>query len=186
MATQKRARKGADGGRRKPPRRTAARPRPKVRAGRKTKRAQAPPVVTVGDAVLLRSGEPNRIGRYDARLAGVGEATEGLVYSIREIATGKLVGKTKGELEGYVLEVLHQRTFRPQFSSNQNTGGRRGPSDAASNPALVRLRAMLRELAHGNRFVSQASGALSAEAFGPLLDGWRVVKVRAQMVELQP
>lgn len=166
------------------------------RAGRKSssarrkaapvrRKAAPPPVVSVGDAVVMQVGEVNQIGRYDPRLARAdsgAEATEGIVCSIREITTGKLVGKTKGDLTGYVLEVLHQRTFRPQFSSNRNVAGMRG--GGADSPARAKLQALLRQIAQANRFVSHASGGLPNEVFGPLLDGWRVIKVRAQMVEV--
>ena len=146
-----------------------------------------PPVVSVGDSVLIQAGESGRPGASEARPAGLESALqgmEGLVCAIREIATGRLVGKTAGPLEGYVLEVLHQRTFRPEFSSNRNTGGARGPTPVAGGPAWAKVRELLRDMSRRSQFISQASGQFSGEPFDSLLDGWRVVKVRAQMVEL--
>ena len=146
-----------------------------------------PPVVSVGDSVLIQAGESGRPEASGARPAGLESALqgmEGLVCAIREIATGRLVGKTAGPLEGYVLEVLHQRTFRPEFSSNRNTGGARGPTPVAGGPAWAKVRELLRDMSRRSQFISQASGQLSGEPFDSLLDGWRVVKVRAQMVEL--
>jgi hypothetical protein len=196
VPTRKSARKGGGGGGARGRRPSARAPRgrrpgqvkARAKPARKAGRPKRPPVVGVGDSVLVRVDEvnPARAGRDEARPPQGGEATEGLVCSIREIATGKLVGKTKGALTEYVLEVLHQRTFKSQFSSSQNTGGRRGPNDVSSNPAWVKLRGLLREMAARSEFVSQASGGLSQQVFGSLLDGWRMVKVRAQMVELRP
>lgn len=146
-----------------------------------------PPVVSVGDSVLIQAGESGRPGASEARPAGLESALqgmEGLVCAIREIATGRLVGKTAGPLEGYVLEVLHQRTFRPEFSSNRNTGGARGSTPVAGGPAWAKVRELLRDMSRRSQFISQALGQLSGEPFDSLLDGWRVVKVRAQMVEL--
>ena len=147
----------------------------------KRKAAVVPLVVAVGDWVLVRADNDGRPSGL--RIEGDGEATEGIVCSIREIATGKLVAKTKQEPERYLLEVLHQRTFRSQFSSSRNTGG---PGvQALRSPAWSRLRQILQESAKQRRFYSYASGGLPNEVFGSLLDGWRVVRVRAAAVELR-
>lgn len=181
-------------GRRPPARgkKTAAQGKKAAVRGKRPRRQPArkpgpPPVVSVGDSVLIQAGESGRPEASGARPAGLESALqgmEGLVCAIREIATGRLVGKTAGPLEGYVLEVLHQRTFRPEFSSNRNTGGARGPTPVAGGPAWAKVRELLRDMSRRSQFISQASGQLSGEPFDSLLDGWRVVKVRAQMVEL--
>jgi hypothetical protein len=140
-----------------------------------------PLVVAVGDWVLLRGDSDGR--PPGLRTEGDGEATEGIVCSIRQIATGKLVAKTKEEPGGYLLEVLHQRTFRSQFSSSRNAGG--PGAQALRGPAWSSLRQILQEAAKQRRFYSYASGRLPNEVFGSLLDGWRVVRVRAAAVELR-
>jgi len=141
----------------------------------------------VGDAIRLPAESRNQMARYDPRIARAargGEAIEGIACSIRDIATGKLVPMTHGNLEGYVLEVLHNRTFTLQFSSSKNTGGPRGPDRVTDNPSWKRLRTLLRAMASQQQLLSAASGGLSREPLSSLLDGWRVIKVRAELVEL--
>lgn len=154
---------------------------PKPRAAKKSE------VVNVGDAVRMPTEASNTFSHYDPReeIAGRGSGPiEGLVCAIREVASGKLVAKTKGPLSSYVLEVLHDRTFHPQFSGNINSGGPRGPVVAKQNAKWERIRAHLAETAKTGKLVSQASGGLNAEPFVSLLDGWRVVKLHADLVEL--
>jgi len=104
---------------------------------------------------------------------------EGIVCSIRDIAAGKLVGKTKGPAEGYVFEVLQDRTFSPALSSTRNIGGARPPAEVTSNPTWRKVREVLREAAARGQLL----GGAPQELLGSVLDGWRVTKVRAQMVE---
>ncbi len=142
-------------------------------------------VVAVGDAVRIPAEGGNLIGRYDpkAALEQRGEVIEGVVCSIRQIATGKLVPKTSGDLSGYVLEVVHNQTFRLHYGSDRNTGGPRGPDDIRENPVWQRLRSALQELAASKKLVSISTGSVSDQSLRSLLDGWRVVKVKAQQVE---
>jgi hypothetical protein len=107
------------------------------------------------------------------------EGAEGIVCSIREIATGKLVAKTRAPLHQYVFEVLHDRTFRPAFSSTSNVGAAKGTGEPGRSSAWRRVREMLREMSARNEFLVPGSEAV----FGSLLDGWRVVKVRARAEE---
>jgi hypothetical protein len=167
--------------------------KPTKKAKKKTKptprprAAKGPDPVGVGDAVRMPTEASNTFRHYDPRqeIAGRGAgAIEGLVCAVREVATGKLVAKTKGPLSGYVLEVLHDRTFHPQFSGNINSGGPKGPIVARENAKWARIRGSLTEMAKSGKLVSQASGALGAEPFAGLLDGWRVVKLHADLVEL--
>jgi len=158
-----------------------AKPTPKSRA------AKGPGPVGVGDAVRMPTEVSNTFRHYDPRqeISGLGAGVvEGLVWSIREVASGKLVAKTSGALSRYVLEVLHDRTFHPQFSGNINSGGPKGSTVASENPKWVRIRALLQEMAKSGKLVSQASGGLTAEPFVTMLDGWRVVKLHAEVVEL--
>ena len=153
----------------------------------KSRAAERPKPVGVGDAVRMPTDVSNTFRHYDPRqeISGLGAGViEGLVWSIREVASGKLVPKTRGALSGYVLEVLHDRTFHPQFSGNVNSGGPKGPTVASENPKWVRIRTLLQEMAKSGKLVSQASGGLTAEPFVTLLDGWRVVKLHAEVVEV--
>lgn len=138
-----------------------------------------PPFVAVGDWISLRPGA-GQLGSLATDQDG--EVTQGIICSIREIATGKLVVKTKEDLGRYLLEVLHLRTFRPQFSSNRNVGPV-GASQVAKGPAWRRIQEILRNAAKERRFFSYATGGMPNELFGSLLDGWRVVRARAAAVE---
>ncbi|UCC69285.1 MAG: hypothetical protein JSV79_05050 [Armatimonadota bacterium] len=163
------------------------------RASRKqSKRKTAPKrkprrtAVAVGDAVRLPPERHNEIRLYDPKLATgarAAEAIEGIVCSIRDIRTGKLVPKTKGDLTGFVLEILHTQTFRAQFSSEKNVAGSSGAGALTDNPLWLNLRAALQETAARRDFASAGSGALLEEPFASFLDGWRVVKVKAEAVE---
>ncbi len=174
MTARKKAKKQA-----KRTRRTARRKRP-------DRASAALKAVAVGDVVRFPSDLRNQISRYDAdvaRGAHGSEAVEGIVCSIRKIATGKLVAKTRGPISGFVLEIIHHHTFTPHYASDRNTGGPRGPEDVRDNPTWARLRQVLHEMADRQQLISAASGGLVEEPLGPLLDGWRVVKVRADSVQ---
>jgi hypothetical protein len=94
-----------------------------------------------------------------------------------------LAAKTRGDLDGYVLEIIHDRTFTAHFSSDRNAGGGRGSDQMKDNRSWLRLRALLQEKAAEGSLPCVASGALSQEPFSSLLDGWRVVKVRAEVID---
>ena len=142
--------------------------------------------VVVGDAVRFPGDVRNQMTRYDANVspdARGSEAVEGVVCSIRNISTGKLVGKTRGDVSGYVLEIVHHQTFRLHYASDLNTGGPRGPDDIRRNPIRARLRELLIAMAAKKQYISAASGGLAQEPLLSLLDGWRVVKVKAERVQ---
>jgi len=167
---------------RKAARKRASRKRPKRRPAAKRRQT----AVAVGDAVRLPAEAHNQISRYDPKLAPGGrstEAIEGIVCSIRDIRSGKLVAKTKGDLAGFVLEILHAQTFRLQYSSERNVAGAAPSGIPAQNPLWSRLRALLQEMAARGELVSVSSGGLSQDPFASLLDGWRVVKVKAEAIE---
>ncbi len=183
MRTRKTTRKAATASRSRGKTRTKSKPKPKAKP-----KARRPPVtVTVGDAVRLAADTRNQVARYEPRFSGPTRGTEtieGIVCSIRQISSGKLVAATQGNLEGYVLEVLHSRTFAGQYSSAKNTGGPRGRERVTDTPSWQRLRGLLREMASQRQFISAAPGGLAREPFSSLLDGWRVIKVRAELIEL--
>ena len=157
----------------------------KLRPRKLVKKMPVPRAISVGDAVMLPSGVQNQIRRYDAHatLGGRGtEAVSGLVCSIRQVATGKFTAKTRGDLKDYVLEILHSRTFETQFSSATNTGGPKGPEVVSDNPSWSRLQSILRQQAQRKQLASYGSGNAAREVFGPLLDGWRLVKMKAEFI----
>jgi hypothetical protein len=169
---------------RKAARKRVSRKRSKKKSAPKRKRRQTP--VAVGDAVRLPAETRNLISRYDPKLARgarVTEGIEGLVCSIRDIRTGKLVAKTRGDLTGFVLEILHTQTFRLQYSSERNTAGVSGSAAPTDSPLWLTLRALLQEMAARRELVSASSGVLSQDPFASLLDGWRVVKMKAEAVD---
>jgi len=51
------------------------------------------------------------------------------------------------------------------------------------NPIRARLRELLTEMAAKKKYISVVSGGLAEEPLLSLLDGWRVVKVRAERVQ---
>ncbi len=147
-----------------------------------------PPVVAVGDVVRLLSGARDLIGRYDpllARTAPGYREIKGIVCAIREIASGKLVAKTKGSLTAYVLEILHDLTFDGQFSSAQNIGGARGMAEAPKSPSWQRVRGLVKETAGRGSEMRPAARLLENEDFRRSLDGWRVAKVKAEFVAVE-
>jgi len=166
--------------------RHGARPIARTKAPAGRRRVQPPPPrqkpIAVGDAVripveAIRGGV--RPGWEAAAPGRSGEAVSGIVCSIRSIKSGRLVAKTRGGLEQYVLEVLYGRLRGP-------VGARGGSGERLDqDSAWLRVRDVLRKMAARNDLVSQASGGLSGEPLGPLLDGWRVVKVRAELAEMQ-
>jgi hypothetical protein len=156
------------------------------RAAKKARKRPVVRSVSVGDLVRLPPDAYRALQGYastsgaEARSA---EAVVGVVCSVRNISTGNLVTQTRGDLTGYVLELIHAQTFRPHYGSDQNTGGPRGPEDIRENPVLNRLRRTLNELARKGHRINTAGEGLGEEPLKSLLDGWRVVKVKAEVVE---
>lgn len=158
------------------------------KAGRRGRAHRAPrqlKSVSVGDAVRIPP-DARGLRMHEPPASGAGlraaEAIEGTVISIRNIATGRLVQKSRGDLSGYVLEVVHNETFT-RLSSDRNLGGRRNGGRAPGADTQARLTQLLQELASKGELPSAAAGDLSQEPFHSLLDGWRVVKVKAEQVE---
>lgn len=164
-----------------------AKKRPKRSAKAKsTRRPKAQPIA-VGDAVRLPPEERNQILRYDPQVGGSRRGAggiAGIVCVIRQIATGKPVRQTKGPLAGFVVEILHSRTFEFEFSAPGNTGGAKAPGAVGESPAWTRVREALRGMKTQSELVGNASSLLGREPFGSLLNGWRVVKVRADLVDI--
>jgi hypothetical protein len=161
----------------------AARKKRRRRKGRFVRRKPARlKSVSLGDAVRIPAATRTPVSRYGPALARAPEAIEGVVVSIRNIATGKLVSKTRGDVSGYLLEVVHSETFA-QRSSDRNISGPRTAGRPGVSPAQAQLSQTLRELAAAGELPSAAAGDLSRDPFRSLLSGWRVVKVKAERIE---
>lgn len=161
----------------------------KIAAAKARKRttAKAPAqVLSLGEEVRLSLRAHNQFLGYDPRLLeeeGPSRAIEGLVLSIRELATGRLLPLASGNFGQYVLEVLHNRSFDPAFASLQNAGKTIGEKPQAT-PMWTKVRDTLRQMAAEHKLISLSDGSLSASPLVGLLDGWRVVKVRADQIEI--
>ncbi len=140
----------------------------------------------MGDVVRMPSEIVSELEQFGLKRELFGrnvDAVEGIVCSIRDITSGKLLAKTRGALEGFMVEILQDRTFLPQYSANRNSGGPKGTNVVRENPNWLRVRNLLIEMAGRNELMSQASGGFGSETFANLLDGWRVVKLRANLVQ---
>lgn len=141
--------------------------------------------MSVGDAVRLPLTEKNEYANRDA--APDAGATEGLVCSIRQVATGEFVATAAGNLRQYVLEILVNRTFHPAFASAQNLGPNPVPR-VMDNPVWRSVRDRLVSL----RNQGQLPGGGPAVLSGPLkdlIDTWGLMRVRTkalQMLESAP
>jgi hypothetical protein len=165
-----------------------AKKRPKRRAKAKSSRRPKARAIAVGDVIRLPAEERNQIIRYDPQVGGSKRGVggiEGIVCVIRQIATGKPMRQTRGPLAGFVLEILHSRTFDSQFSAPRNTGGAKAPGAVSESPTWARTRDALREMKTKGQLVGDVSALLRSDPFSSLLDGWRVVKVRADLVDIQ-
>ena len=154
----------------------------------RARRARKPPrarTVAVGQVVRLLAGAGTLVGRYDPLLVraapGHGEI-RGIVCAIREVASGKLAVKTRGNMAKYVLEILQDLTFDRQYSSSQNTGVAKGAAEPAISPAWQRLQEMVREAVGRASEARPAAVLLGEEQFRQSLDGWRLVRVKAESV----
>jgi len=147
----------------------------------------SPRLLAPGEAIRLPLRAHNQFPGYDPRLLreeGPSRPIEGIVLSIREIASGQLVPLASGNLSQYVLEVLHNRSFDASFSSSHNAGRATAGEPPQASAVWERVRALLREMAAERKLVSISDGSISSSPLGTLLDGWRVVKVRADQIEV--
>lgn len=138
----------------------------------------------IGDYVRLKSRMVNQHQSYliTDPLAGYQrEPADGLILSIRDIKTGKYVGKTNGDLLNYVIEIVYDNTFSSRYASTRNAP--RTIDRSQATPAWKRLRASLRDLAEKEEFLATSSPDFMRE--GPLakaLDGWKVLKVHSNEI----
>jgi hypothetical protein len=161
----------------------------KVAAAKTTRRkkvSSALKMLNPGDAVRLSLRIHNQYAGYDPRLLreeGASRQIEGIVLSIREIATGKLVPLATGNFNQYVLEIIHNRSFDPTFASLQNAGKVVPGERNRISPLWQKVQLGLRQMAKERKLISLADGSFSASPINALLDGCRIVKVRADEVE---
>ena len=143
-----------------------------------------PLVLAVGDHIRLKMRDLNRHQAYRA-IAGettVHESVDGIILSIRNVSTGQLVARTKGALDQFVIEVIHNRTFNSRYASLRNAA--RGVEDPIATPGWKKLRAVLRKSAEESKLFSTASPELlTASPLASLLDGWKVIKVWSRDIE---
>ena len=150
--------------------------------------AETPQALAVGDYVRLKTRDGNQHISYKA---GAGEVTsyrepiDGLILSIRDVKSGKLVPATERSIDQYVVELVYTRTFNTRFASLRNAP--RGTDDPTSTAGWKRLRATLRKaVEEGNLYSTAVPDLLTNSPLASLLDGWKVVKIWAQeMVNLE-
>jgi len=142
-------------------------------------------ILAVGDHVRLKARDGNQHASYQAgadELSSYRDPVDGLVLSIRDVQTGKLVPATDQLLDNYVVEVIYSRTFSARFASVRNAP--RGTEDPTITAAWKRLNAALRKSAEEGKLYSTAMPDLFADSpLANLMDGWKVVKIWAQDME---
>ena len=141
--------------------------------------------LAVGDHVRLKSRAANQHQSFQLtrdELSTQYEPVDGIVLSIREIATGRLLAETSGDLDSYVIELLNERTFSPRYASQRNAP--RGTDHPTAAPAWTRLRQALRQAADsGTLYSSTMPTLLTDSPLAKLLDGWKVLRVRSRDIE---
>jgi len=145
---------------------------------------RATPTIGIGDHVRLPAGVPNEVVAYQlqTRQEGRSNPIQGIVLSIRDVRSGQLVAVAAGDPGQYLFEVLQDRSFQPGFASDHNVGGK-GIPHITANPLWVRLRTALRQKTGRGELGNQATGYMNTPPVTGVLDGWRLVKVRARSLE---
>jgi len=136
----------------------------------------------IGDHVRLQSRAVNR--HKSSRLAESESATllepvEGLILTIRDISSGRLVKQATGTLENYVIEIVYDHTFNTRYASLRNAP-RASTESPVNMPGWKRLCVALRSAADRDQFYSTTSPTMLTDSpLASLLDGWKVVKIRS-------
>ncbi len=143
--------------------------------------------LAVGDHVRLVMRNANHHQSYqvtDNLVAPSREPVDGLVLSIRNIATGELLKNAQGNLDNYVIELLFDRTFSARYASLVNAP--RGSERATETPRWKRVRALLREGAEkGQMYATALPNYYEDSPLAKYVDGWKVIKVRSSDIILQ-
>lgn len=135
--------------------------------------------LAIGDHVRLKYRAANQHSSAmitDVQVAPAREPVDGLVLSIRDINSGRLVKLATGNFDQYVIEVLYDRTFNPKFSSLSNAP--RTTERPSVARAFRQMRAALRAMADkGELFTTSSETILTDSPLSKMLDGWKVIKV---------
>lgn len=141
--------------------------------------------LAVGDHVRLKARDGNQHKSFHvskAESASFREPVDGMVLSIREVRSGKLVPATKGEFDQYIVEMIYSQTFNAKFASLRNAP--RGSEDPLTTVSWRRLRAALRATIEKDELFSTAMPSLLTDSpLATLLDGWKVIKVWSTELE---
>jgi hypothetical protein len=141
--------------------------------------------LAVGDHVRLKSRAANQHQSFQLtrdEMSTQYEPVDGIILSIREIASGRLLAQSAGDLDGYVVELLNERTFSPRYASQRNAP--RGTDHPTAAPGWDKLRQALRDAADGGVLYSSSLPTLFTESpLAKVLDGWKVLRVRSREIE---
>ncbi|HEX2951760.1 MAG TPA: hypothetical protein VHV83_19670 [Armatimonadota bacterium] len=138
-------------------------------------------VFAVGDHIRLKDRVANSYPAYqitDTQVAFSRVPADGLVLSIREISTGRLVTETTENVDKYIIEVLYDNTFNPRYASSRNAP--RTAERATATPAWNRIRHILKGMAEKGELMATGSPTFFTDSpLSKLLDGWKVIKVNS-------
>lgn len=160
----------------------------KIAAAKAKKRPRVnvqPRMLAPGDEVRVPLRVHNSYPGYDPRSLAEDvptRAIEGIILSIRDIATGHLVPLATGNFDQYVLEIIHNRSFDAAFGSQQNSSKMPPGSPPQASPLWNKSCMLIKQLAAERKLISSADGSVYKSPLANLLDGWRIVKVRADQV----
>ncbi|MHB9131373.1 MAG: hypothetical protein ACYDBB_09825 [Armatimonadota bacterium] len=147
----------------------------------------------MADQITLAVGDYVRLKSYTANENKSAEVTnnrsisayapiDGLVLSIREVRSGRMVDKAKGEPSDFVVEVVVDASFSTRYASLRNAP--RGSDRPALTPTWRQLSVHLRALAEkGQLFSTATPEQLAGSPLGKVLDGWKVLKVWSHELE---
>ncbi len=173
----------------KPRTKSKAKAKPKAKIQPKAKKAPARRrPVALGAVVRIPRGLAPTAGGDNLRSprSSPGQREmRGIVCAIRDVTSGKPVVKTRGDLGKFVLELLHDMTFDREYSSAQNAGGRGPAASEGLGQAWERVRALIQEKVAAAPGPMPAMMMLADEDFRRSLDGWRLIKVRADSVVVE-
>jgi len=153
----------------------------KEATARRTRR----PTPAIGDEVRVPVDVRNEFAGYEHSpgLEGAREPVDGLVVAIREISSGARVKVAAGDARRYVFDLLHDQTFDPRVSSKTNSQGVLA-GRVQEGPTYAQVQEVLRGPAAKTRNFT-ARDLLGQPPFSNILDGWRLVRIRAARVEVK-
>lgn len=142
--------------------------------------------LAIGDHVRLKARVANQHKSFQvtgSEVASNYEPVDGLVFSIRDIATGDLVAATASDPSNYVIELLINRTFNTKFASMKNAP--RTSEQESATPAYKKVRKGLRDAANAGQFFTSIDPAsYITSPLAKQLDGWKIIKVWSKDIAL--